>query len=203
MSQATDRQSAPQTDPPRPDPEPRRSPTAVQSILLALGVLVVLGALGWYTGIFSGDEGEPQPPDVVAPIADGEWFAMVTVGTDEAGEVTLGVDLAEMLGGEEARLAAIEDGVIEEGEELPNDFYIRNPETVYELVHFSDAPQVTVISAVDPGSTIAISPEELLAVYSGEKVDDSIYGIVAGQPIVMDLTISDGVVAEAAAVYLP
>lgn len=203
MSQVTERHSAPETDPPRPETGSRRSSTAMLSIAVALGALVILGLLGWYTGVFSGDEGDPQPPDVIAPIADGTHFAMVTVGTDETGEITLGVDLAEMLGGEQARQAAIEDGVIEEGEDLPNDFYIRNPETTYELVQFSDAPTVMVISAVDPGATMSITPDDLLAVYSGDKVDDSIYGIIAGQPIAMDLTISDGVVSAAEAVYLP
>lgn len=203
MSQVTDRQSDPQTGPPGEDRVPRRTSRGIEGIALAIGVLLVFALIGWYSGVFSSGEDEPQPPDVVAPIADGEWFAMVTVGTDEAGAVTLGVDLAEMLGGEEARLAAVEDGVIEEGEDLPNDFYIRNPEVVYELMHFSDAPRVEVISAVDPGSTLSISPDDLLAIYSGERVDDSVYGIVAGQPIAMDLTIRDGAIAQAAAVYLP
>lgn len=203
MSQVTDRQSAPETDPPGDDRAPRRALKGIEGIALGVGVLLVFALVGWYTGIFSTDEGEPKPPEVVAPIADGEWFAMVTAGTDEAGAVTLGIDLAEMLGGEEARQAAVEDGVIEEGEDLPNDFYIRNPEVVYELMQFSDAASIDVISAVDPGATLSISPGELLAIYSGEKVDDSIYGIVAGQPIAMDLTIRDGAVVEAAAVYLP
>ena len=203
MSQITDRADAPEAEQPRStDSKPRRS-SVVEGIALGLGVLVILGVIGWYTGIFSGSEEDPQPPEVVAPIADGTHFAMVTVGTDESGEVTLGVDLAEMLGGEEARQAAIEDGVIGEGEDLPNDFYIRNPENVYELMHFGDSVDVAVISAVDPGSTLQISPEELLALYSGERVDDTIYGIVAGQPIAMNLTVFNGEVVQAEAVYLP
>ena len=202
MSQITDRPSAPEAEqPPTTDSRVRRS-SVVGAIAVGVGVLVILGLIAWYTGILSGEE-EPQPPEVVAPIADGTHFAMVTVGTDETGEVTLGVDLAEMLSGEEARQAAVEDGVIGEGEDLPNDFYIRNPENVYELMPIGDSIDVNVISAVDPGSTLQISPSELLAIYSGEKVDDSVYGIVAGQPIAMNLTILNGEVVQAEAVYLP
>ncbi len=201
MSQVTDRHSAPETDPPRPDSERKRS-GAFQSIAVGVGALVILGLVAWYTGIFSGDEVDPRPPDVVVPITDGTHFAMVTVGT-EAGVITLGIDSAEMLSGEEARQAAIEDGVIGEGEDLPNDFYIRNPETVYELLPFSDTPAVTVLSALDPGATLAITPAELLALYSGEKIDDTIYGIAAGQPIAMNLTVLNGEVVQAEAVYLP
>ena len=203
MSQITDRPSAPEAEQPQPTGSGARRSPALGGIALGVGVLVILGVIAWYTGMFSGSEEEPQPPEVVAPIADGTHFAMVTVGTDETGQVTLGVDLAEMLGGEEARQAAIEDGVIGEGEDLPNDFYIRNPENVYELLHFGDSVDVTVISAVDPGATLQISPEELLAIYSGEKVDDNIYGIVAGQPIAMNLTVFNGEVVQAEAVYLP
>lgn len=203
MSRVTDRPNAPEAEQPQATvPRPPRY-SVVEAIALGVGVLVILGLIAWYTGIFSGSEEVPQPPEVVAPIADGTHFAMVTVGTDDSGEVTLGVDLAEMLGGEEARQAAIEDGVIGEGEDLPNDFYIRNPENVYELMHFGDSVDVTMISAVDPGSTLQISPTELLAIYSGDKVDDTIYGVVVGQPIAMNLTVFNGEVVQAEAVYLP
>lgn len=70
-------------------------------------------------------------------------------------------------------------------------------------MHFSDVPSVTVISALVPGATLAMSPADLLAVYSGERIDDSIYDIVAGQPIAMGLTIGDGVVIATDAVRPP
>ena len=38
----------------------------------------------------------------------------------------LSIDYAEMLSGEEAKQAAIEDGLIKPGEDLDNDYYIRN-----------------------------------------------------------------------------
>lgn len=70
-------------------------------------------------------------------------------------------------------------------------------------MRFSDSAQVKVVSSADPGSTLGITPGDLLEVYSGQKVDDAIYGIVAGQPIAMNLTIADGMVTRADAVYLP
>mgnify|MGYP001039290046 CR=1 FL=1 len=45
---------------------------------------------------------------------------------DEAGVRYLSIDYAEFLTGEEARQAAIDAGDLEPGEDLPNDYYIRN-----------------------------------------------------------------------------
>jgi hypothetical protein len=158
------------------------------------------------------DAGEPTPttqptPTTEAPgepaLADGEYFGFVTVGRDESGEITLGVDLAEMLTGEEAREAAVEAGDIEEGEDLPNDFFIANPDIVMELVDIADDAEITVISGSDTSQSITVDTVQLESLYEGTYSGDAVYGIVAGQPIVMDLVIEGGVVTEAHAVYLP
>jgi hypothetical protein len=125
------------------------------------------------------------------------------VGEDETGEVTLGVDLAEMLTGQAAHDAAVEAGVISEDEDLPNDFFIDNPESVYELVYLADSPEITVLSGDDPSERLIIDVDQLVALYEGSYAGPPVYGIVAGEPIVMDLFIRDGLVADADAVYLP
>ena len=199
MDQLLEHERSP-VDPPAPIAD---SPTRPK-YWMALGGLVLIAVIGLtavYGGWFSSDEATPPTP---APaIADGTWFAMTSVGTDESGAVTLGVDLAEMLSGEPARRAAIEDGVINEGEDLPNDVYIRNPNVRYELMSFAEGAEVTVISAVEPGTYVPISPEKLEALYAGRQVDDAVYGIATGTPIAMEVTITDGLVTEARAVYLP
>ncbi len=140
---------------------------------------------------------------VVGPIADGEWFALVTVGSDEAGEVTLGVDRAEMLGGEEARQAAIADGVISADEDLPNDFYIDNDEMVLELVHLADDARFVMISGTDIEERITVDADTFVELWEGTYEGDPIYGVAPGVPIAMNVTITDGLVSEAESVYLP
>lgn len=177
---------------------------------LALGAafLAVAGLLAGCTGkvgdrTTTTQQAPTTQPSGEQPLADGEYFAYVTVGEDESGAITLGVDLAEMLTGEEARLAAIEAGVIEEGEDLPNDFFIDNPEMVLELVHIADDAEITVISGTDTNQAITIDAAQLGALYEGTYSGEAVYGIVAGLPIAMDLVIDAGVVTEAHAVYLP
>lgn len=61
---------------------------------------------------------------------------------DNGSVVVVGVDSAEMLTGDAAEVAAREDGVIGEGEDLENDFYIRNLDEV--TVDFMVSPDVLV-----------------------------------------------------------
>lgn len=146
----------------------------------------------------------PVTETVIAPaIPDGDWFALVSVGEDEIGEVTLAVDLAEMLSGQAARDAAVAAGVISEGEDLPNDFFIHNPEPVVEVAYLDDQADITVLSGEDVGKDLVIDANQLAALYQGEYVGPPVYGIIAGQPIAMELTIRHGLVTRAGAVYLP
>lgn len=95
---------------------------------------VALAACGASTD--PGEGPEPTPT-----IEDGDWFAWVTNGEDESRAMTIGVDLAEMLTGRAAHDAAVQDGVINEDEDLPNDFHVDSPEIVYEPLHFADEPR--------------------------------------------------------------
>lgn len=153
-------------------------------------------------GVFSSDTTEPAP-EPVAAIADGEWFAMVIVGEDETAEMTLGVDLAEMLSGQAAIDAAIEDGFIGEGEDLPNDFYIRNPDLVYELLHLADEPQIVVLSGDDPSRGVLIDRSQLAELYEGTYVGEPVYGVVPHEPMPMNVTVRRGEITVASMVYLP
>jgi hypothetical protein len=174
----------------------------------ALLALTIGGLLAACSGTAGGDTTTSQPPPTTETpgepaLPDGEYLAFVTVGKDETGEIVLGVDVAEMLTGEEARQAAVDAGVIGEGEDLPNDFFINNPEVVLELVSLAPDAEITVISGTDTSQQVAIDAQRLLALYEGTDTGEPVYGIVAGQPIVMDLVIEGGVVTEAHAVYLP
>lgn len=177
-------------------------------LALVAAALAVAGLLAGCSGTTGEGTTTTQPPSSTQPpgeqpLPDGEYFAYVTVGEDETGAITLGVDLAEMLTGEEARLAAIEAGVIEEGEDLPNDYFIDNPEVVMELVHLADDVEITVISGTDTSQVVTIDAAQLDALHEGTYSGEAVYGIIAGLPIAMELVVEAGVVTETHAVYLP
>ena len=130
-------------------------------------------------------------------------FAFVMAGKDETGAHSMGVDLAEMLTGEEARDAAVEDGVIEEGEFLPNDFYIDNPDIEYELLRVADEAVFEMIAGEDTTQRIELDVDDFAALYNDTYVGPGIYGVVPLEPIAMDVTVADGLIARAEAVYLP
>ncbi|HSM44969.1 MAG TPA: hypothetical protein VK969_08135 [Acidimicrobiia bacterium] len=168
--------------------------------------MVVLAVLLAVSAVACSGSGSPvlgEEPEPVPAIEDGEWFAFVIVGEDESGAMTLGVDLADMLTGEEARQAAIADGVIGEDEDLPNDFYIDNPAQVYELLHLAGESEIVVLSGTDPGEEVRIDADQLAALYEGEYAGEPVYGVVAGEPIAMNVTVADGVITVASMVYLP
>lgn len=176
------------------------------AVLLVVGVGLGVIALLFPVRTDTGSGPDPTivtEPAVVPAIPDGEWFGLVTVGEDEADAVTLGVDLVEMLTGQAARDAAVAAGEIGEDEDLPNDFFIDNPESVLELMHLDDSAAITVLSGTDVANGLLIDAQQLLDLFEGDYVGPPVYGILAGYPIAMELVISDGVVTSASAIYLP
>jgi hypothetical protein len=141
--------------------------------------------------------------DIPPPLQDGTWFAFVTVGEDEAGAMTLGIDLADMLTGDEAVQAAIEDGAIAEGDLLPNDFYVDNDDVVIELLHASDGAIFTMISGQDTAVGVDVDSGTFGEILRGTYTGEPLYGVVADSPIAMEVEVADGFVTGATAVYLP
>ncbi len=62
---------------------------------------------------------------------------------EEGGARHISIDYAEMLTGEEAKAAAVEAGKIEPGEDLPNDYFIRNVNTKLREFVVSDSVAIT------------------------------------------------------------
>jgi hypothetical protein len=89
----------------------------------------------------------PKPPS--DPVPDGNSFGYLK-GVDVGGS-TITIDIAELLTGDEAVQAAIEDGVLEPGEtSIDNDYYIRNKNA--KLRTAPVAPTATVRTLDDVGS---------------------------------------------------
>ena len=173
---------------------------AIGALALAAGALSLAASLS----VFPFErEAEAEPPEPSPALADGRYFAFVIAGIDETGAHSMGVDLAEMLTGEKARRAAVEDGVIEEGEDLPNDFYIDNPEIRYELIGVADGVIFEMITGDDTTKRIGLDVDDFAALYNDDYVGPGIYGVVPFEPTAMDVTVVDGLIGGAEAVYLP
>ncbi len=178
-------------------------------IILAIGGLLVLllGAVGGALGLFlpgdvevTGTGDDPVP--VEDQLADGDWFGYVTVNGD-GDVVTLGVDVAEILTGQAAHDAAVDAGLIEADEELPNDMFILDDETRVFTHTLDGSALIRVLDGNQPWVQLDVTPPELLGLYDGTYDGAPVYGIVPGTPIPMNVTVAGGVVSSAEAVYLP
>jgi hypothetical protein len=112
-------------------------------------------------------------------------------------------DPATMLTGEEAVEAARADGVLAEGEDLPNDFYISNPDTE-ETVATLDPGGTYVLVGFDRYNALIdrqLSLDDLIAVLNGVN-NEAFYGIIPGD-VPMNLTLVGGTVVSARQQYLP
>lgn len=159
------------------------------------------------------DAGTPDPtpapdpePDQSIPdgpghdLADGGTFAWVKGITGDG----LLVDPAELLSGEEARQAAVEDGVIGPDEDLPNDVYIRDSDDATHAV-LPSADATYSLLVFDEGGLPVQSevPDDFFAaVLSGGAEASEVYGLFDGT-IPATVTIVSGQVVSVTQVYLP
>lgn len=155
----------------------------------------------------TGDPPDPEPDPIVDPsdpdgpshdLEDGETFAWVKGVTGDG----LLIDPAEMLSGEEAREAAVADGFIQPGEDLPNDFYIRNPDDATSAVLPAQEAEYSLLMLDSGGSPQPsdVTYDKLAAVLNGDT--SQVYGVVDGE-LPATVTIEDGMVVKIAQVYLP
>ena len=72
-----------------------------------------------------------------------EHFGYIRSVSTAGPTATLAFDEAEFLTGREAQKAAEEDGVVEPGEAVPNDYYIRNPDKTTKTIPISNDAEIT------------------------------------------------------------
>ena len=118
-------------------------------------------------------------------------------------ELAISYDPATMLSGEAAAEAARADGVLAEGESLPNDYYISNPEEDVVTANLDPEGTYLLIGFGPYGDLVdrQLSVPELVAALNGAD-PEAFYGIVPGEvPLILTL-VGDTVVA-ARQQYLP
>ena len=132
----------------------------------------------------------------VTNLGDGRWFGYIKAIDTFAVEF----DVAEWLSGDEANEAAIAAGYIEEGDTVPNDYYIVNDDKTTARFSLSNAVKVTIDTIQDglPGPAPA-DLAWLICEFSGERPTDRVTHRDNGYW----LTVRDGVVTEIEEQYVP
>jgi hypothetical protein len=72
-----------------------------------------------------------------------EHFGYIRSVSTAGPAATLAFDEAQFLTGTEAQKAAEEDGAVDPGEAVPNDYYVRNPDTTTRTLRIADDAEIT------------------------------------------------------------
>lgn len=80
---------------------------------------------------------ESEPP------SPAEHFGFIRSVSTAGPAATLAFDEAQFLTGKEAQKAAEEDGAVEPGEAVPNDYYIRNPDKTTQTLRIANDARIT------------------------------------------------------------
>jgi len=168
----------------------------------ALALTLALAACGGDGAATTTTSIAAAPSTTVAVTAAPEIEQFAFVRAIDASEIRF--DPATMLTGEEAVEAARADGVLAEGEDLPNDYYISNPVTEDTVAALDRDGEYYLIGFSSPGGELVnrqMSLEDLVAVLNGAN-PDLFYGIIPGA-VPMILTLSGDTVVAAHQQYLP
>jgi hypothetical protein len=131
-------------------------------------------------------------------IPDGRHFGYVDALIERPRHLVF--DLAQWFTGEEANVAAVQDGFIEEGDTVPNDYYVRNSNTMLRTVTISD--EVEIILSTWDRKNIPVE----------KSVDFPTLARIFGSPKRWErgvlrsgywITVSDGVITSIEEQYVP
>jgi hypothetical protein len=134
-------------------------------------------------------------------LADGRHFGYLTNANFRERLVTF--DLAQWFAGEEANRAAAEDGLIEPGDNVPNDYHVRNTNTRLRRLPVASNP-VVVIARTDcqPTCDPAGTFEGLAGSFADMEPHD-LYSAYRGPDTQYWLTVQQGVVTKIEEQYVP
>jgi len=78
-----------------------------------------------------------------APPPPAERFGYIRSVSTAGPTATLAFDEAQFLTGKEAQKAAEQDGAVEPGEAVPNDYYVRNPDKTTQTLRIANDANIT------------------------------------------------------------
>ena len=137
------------------------------------------------------------------PVADGRHFGYVKSVDVSSTPAKVLVDVAEFLSGEEANVAAAEDGVIEAGESIPNDYYIRNEAKDPIALDVASDVRVTHIQCPDSCTDGIPGEFDAFAASFGDTGEKTLLDNYRGAQSQYWITVRDGEVVAIDEQYLP
>ena len=137
------------------------------------------------------------------PIADETHFGYIRSVDVSSTPATVRVDIAEFLSGEEANVAAAADGVIAEGESVPNDYYIRNEEKDVVMLDVAGDVGVTHIQCPDSCADGIPGQFDAFAASFGDTGEKTLLDEYRGARSQYWITVRDGEVVAIDEQYLP
>lgn len=135
---------------------------------------------------------------VPTDMEDGEHFVFIR-SVDESGRVVT-FDLAQFFTGEQAQQAAEEDGAVQPGEPVPNDYYIRNVNDRLRDLSFRRNVRLRIVDWEDCCDLV---PGDLEPFADAFDPDADTSGAYRGPESPYFLTVRRGVVTEIEEVFLP
>jgi hypothetical protein len=113
-------------------------------MLLLPFVLIAAGCGGGGDENAASQRSQTQTPSRSAPPpTPAERFGYIRSVSTAGPVATLAFDEAQFLTGTEAQKAAEQDGVVDPGEAVPNDYYIRNPDKTTETLRIASDAKIT------------------------------------------------------------
>jgi hypothetical protein len=166
---------------------------------LALLACVSLVAVG--CGGYGDDSSEGSAGTTTTNQKEPERFGYIRSVSTAGPTATLAFDEAEFLTGDEAQRAAEEDGAIQPGEPVPNDYYVRNPDKSTDTLRVAADAEITARRCSlcrdgQPGNV-----DDFLASFM--KSDQTYADPYRGARSQYWLTIEDGTVVAIDEQYLP
>ena len=118
----------------------------VRTFLAAAALVLVAASCGGSGGAGQSNTHEPTQSVTTTAAPAGEHFGYIRSVSAAGPATTLAFDEAEFLKGKEAQQAAEEDGVVEPGEAVPNDYYIRDTDHLLLTYRVRSDARVTVLT---------------------------------------------------------
>jgi hypothetical protein len=201
---------------------PRRSPTAFRGVGIgatALLLAALLAACGSDDGSAPATTNAATTSTTAASVTTtplitttipvdsaGTLFGWLRSFEETDGATVVGVDEAEMLTGAAAVAAARSDGAIGADEDLPNDFYIRNPDEATVQLTVSPDVLVTLQACYPDGECVTTEQVDLdtwSVLLGGEDDPGLAWDWYGAGTLPYEFTVDNDVVVAAQEFYLP
>lgn len=138
-------------------------------------------------------------PERQVALTDGKHFGYIDSVDLDA--LTVRLDVAEFLLGDEADRAAQEDGVVEPGAQVENDYYIRNDDETYQQARLAEDVKIRVVG--DPPETIPGELEPFAEGFTKDNVAFDPSDPYRGGNTQYWVTVRNHVIVEIEELYLP